>query len=158
MRAGTAIIGHMGLELNLLTEPQRDLDQLSAAIALHKEHRALIHNGDFCRHDTPDYLNIVGVVAANRSEALWSVAFTKGHDATLPDRFYLTGLDGDVHYRVRLIWPQAWQSISSPSVVDALDLTGAGALVSGDALMNFGMQLPLTMPETVLIFHLKSDA
>jgi alpha-galactosidase len=158
MRAGTALMGHMGLELNLLTEAQRDLDQLKAAIALHKQHRTLIHNGDFQRLDTPDYLNIVGVVAADQAQALWSVAFLKGHDATLPDRFYPTGLDAKRTYRIRLIWPQDWRSLSGPSVVDALDLLGDGAIISGDALMTVGVQLPLTIPQTVLLFHFEDQA
>jgi alpha-galactosidase len=156
MRAGTAMMGHMGLELNLLTEPQADLDQLKTAIALHKEHRALIHNGDFQRLDTPDYLNIVGVVATDKAEAIWSVAFTKGHAATLPDRFIPTGLDPKVRYRIRIIWPTDWRSMSGPSVVDALDLMGKGTEVSGEALMTAGMQLPLTIPQTVLLFHLQA--
>ena len=156
MRAGTAMTGHMGLELNLLTEPQADLDQLKTAIALHKEHRALIHNGNFQRLDTPDYLNIVGVVAADRSEAIWSVAFLSGHAATLPDRFTPTGLNPAARYRINIIWPTDWRSISGPSVVDALDLVGEGADVSGEALMTAGMQLPLTVPQTVLILYLQA--
>jgi alpha-galactosidase len=151
MRAGTAMMGHMGLELNLLTEPQRDLDQLKAAITRHKHHRALIHNGDFQRLDTPDHLNIVGVVAADKSEALWSIASMKGHDATLPDRFYPVGLAAAKNYQLRIIWPQDWRSVSGPSIMDALD-----APVPGEALMTFGMQLPLTIPQSILILHLES--
>ena len=154
MRAGTAMMGHMGVELNLLTEPARDLDQLKAAIAVHKAHRALIHNGDFQRLDTPDYLNVVGVVSADKQEALWSVAFLKGHPATLPDRLYPVGLNLDGRYRIRLIWPTDWHSVSGSSVVDALDPKGKGTVISGGALMTVGMQLPLTGPQTVLIIHM----
>ena len=157
MRAGTALIGHMGVELNLLTEPESDLSKLKAAISLHKQHRALIHNGDFQRLDTPNYLVVVGVVAPDKTEAVWSVAFMKGHDATLPDRVYPTGLDENARYRVRLIWPQGWRSLSSPSIVEVLDLLGDGAVLSGEALMTAGMQLPLAMPQTVLLFHFESE-
>jgi alpha-galactosidase len=153
MRAGTALMGHMGLELNLLSEPAADLAELKAAIALHKQHRALIHNGDFHRIDAPDYLNIVGVVSVDQSEALYSVAFLRGHAHSLPDRLYVAGLDPAAQYQVRLVWPQEWRSQSSPSIVEALDLIGEGALVSGDALLHVGLQLPLTVPETVLLFH-----
>ena len=156
MRAGTAMMGHMGVELNLLTEPEADLDELKAAIAVHKQHRALIHNGDFQRLDSPDYLNIVGVVAKDKRAAIWSVAWLTGHAATLPDRFVPTGLGPDARYRLRIIWPTNWRSVSGPSVVDALDLMGEGAVVSGDALMTVGMQLPLTIPQTVLILHLQA--
>ncbi len=158
MRAATALMGHMGLELNLLTEPGADLATLKAAIALHKQHRALIHHGDFQRLDAPDYLNIVGVVTPDRAEALWSVAFMTGHNATLPDRLFPVGLDPDIDYRVTLVWPQDWRSISSPSIIESMDLHGNGTRVSGDALMTVGLQLPLTMPETVLLFHMKTDA
>ena len=81
-----------------------------------------------------------------------------GHDATLPDRFYPTGLAADMIYRVRLVWPQDWRAVSGPSVVDALDLLGDGALLSGDALMTVGMQLPLTLPQTVLLLHLQAES
>jgi alpha-galactosidase len=158
MRAGTALMGHMGLELNLLIESEVELAQLKDAIALHKEHRALIHNGDFQRLDAPDYLNIVGVIAADKGEALWSVALMKGHDATLPDRLFPVGLNPDASYRVRLVWPGNWRPQASPSIVDALDLLGKGAILSGEALMKVGLQLPLTVPETVLLFHMAAQA
>ena len=141
MRAGTAFMGHMGLELNLLAEPRADLDELAKAIALYKRHRALLHNGAFQRLDTADYLNIVGVVAADQSEALWSVAFLTGHKAALPDRFYPVGLSSTKNYAVRTIWPRT-----------------SSVVASGAALMTVGMQLPLGMPQTVLLFHLEAQA
>ena len=61
MRAGTALMGHMGLELNLLEESADGLDELKTAIALYKTHRALLHAGDFYRIDSAEYLNIIGV-------------------------------------------------------------------------------------------------
>jgi alpha-galactosidase len=158
MRAGTAMIGHMGLELNLLTEPATELDELKDAIALHKEHRALLHSGDFIRLDTADYLNAVSVVSENQSEAIVSIAFITGHTQIYPERLRFRGLAPDQHYRLRLVWPTSWASKSSPSIVEALDLCGAGSVMPGDALMSAGLQLPLTVPETVLIFHLNSDA
>jgi alpha-galactosidase len=157
MRAGTALMGHMGIEINLLSEPENELAELKAAIALHKVHRALLHHGDLYRLDLPDYLNGVGVVASDQREALFSIAFVKGHAAILPCRFLPAGLDPDAWYRLRLIWPQGWRSRSAPSVVNALDVTGEGAVLSGDALMNFGVQLPLSLPETVLLFHLQIE-
>jgi alpha-galactosidase len=126
---------------------------LKTAIALHKQHRALILNGDFHRIDAPNYLNIVGVVAVDQAEALYSVAFLKGHANTLPNLLHVAGLDRAAHYRVRLVWPQECRSKSSPSVIEALDLVGGGASLSGEALMQVGLQLPLTAPETVLLFH-----
>lgn len=157
MRAGTAIMGHMGVEMNLLTEPEADLAELQAGIALYKKHRALIHDGNFHRLDSDPALNMTGVVARDRQQALWSVAWM----ASLPDRFpprvKFAGLEPGLQYRIRLVWPQGWHSITSPSIVEELDLTGAGTVFGGGALMTAGLQLPTAFPETVLLFHLAAE-
>jgi alpha-galactosidase len=157
MRAATALMGHMGAELNLLTEPDTDLAQLKSAIALYKKHRALLHSGDMYRLDTPSYLNAFGVVAPDKSEALFSLAYLTGHPTTLPSQLKFDGLNPKQRYRIRLIWPEAWKSVTSPCVSDALDLQGKGSIFSGEALMRAGMQLPLALPETVLLFHLTKE-
>jgi alpha-galactosidase len=154
MRAATALFGHMGMELNLLTEPERDLVELKSAIALYKEHRALLHNGDFLRADTPDFINMVGVVAVDRGEALYSVAVLTAHVATVPPRIRFDGLNAGKHYRIRQIWPQNWRSRAQAIGADTLQLIGEGSVVPGDALRTFGLQLPLADPQTVFLFHI----
>jgi alpha-galactosidase len=156
MRCGTALMGHMGMELNLLTEPEADLAELQAAVALYKQHRALLHSGDHYRVDTPAYLNASGVVASDKSEALYSVAFISGHAMTVPDRIFFAGLDSARNYRLRLIWPMAWKSHSTPPADQAIDFS-QDAKFSGEALMALGMQLPLTYPDSVLLFHLAAE-
>ncbi len=157
MRAATALMGHMGAELNLLTEPEADLAQLKDAIALYKSHRGLLHAGDHYRLDTPDYLNAFGVVAADKSEALFSVAFLVSHHKTQPTQLAFDGLELSAQYRISLVWPSQWKPWISPCIVEALDLNGQGSVFSGEALMQIGMQLPLSFPETVLLFHLKKQ-
>lgn len=156
MRAATAMIGHMGAELNLLTEPESDLETLKDAIALYKEHRDLLHSGDMYRQDSVAEFNISGIVAADKSEALWSVAFMTSQPETFPPRLRFAGLETNRRYRVRLIWPQDWRSITSPSIVEAMDLTGEGSVHNGEALKILGLQLPTAFPETVLLFHLSA--
>ncbi len=156
MRAGTALMGHMGMELNLLTEPESDLSILKSAVALYKQHRVLLHSGDHYRLDTPNYIIASGVVAADKSEALFSVAFVGGHAMTIPDRIFFPGLDPDRNYRLQLQWPQKWKSHSTPPLDAAIDFSSAVSL-SGEALMTLGMQLPLTYPDSVLLFHLKAN-
>lgn len=154
MRAGTALMGHMGAELNLLSEPDADLAELKSAIALYKTHRDLLHNGDHYRLDTLSSYNVFGVVAVDKCEALFSVAVLTGHSTTLPPKLTFDGLDPAENYAVKLVWPEAWKSITAPSVVEALHLH-EGHVFSGEALMTCGMQLPLSLPEVVLLFHLK---
>ncbi len=157
MRAGTAFMGHMGLELNLLTERAADLAELKVAIALHKKHRALLHNGDLHRLDLPSHLLASGVVARDKREAVFSVAFLDSGKRALPGQLRFAGLDPARRYHLRLIWPQNWQAVKAPSIVEQLDLGGKGAVFGGDALMSAGMQLPASWPQTVLLFHLQAD-
>lgn len=152
-RAATAFFGHMGMELNLLDEDPEDLKTLAEGIALHKKHRALLHSGDFYRLDSSDYLNVVGVVAKDKSEALFSCAKTDGHEVTLPGRFRFAGLRRDARYKMRIIWPLTNPSVTSPSIVEAANLLTDGVIVSGDALLGHGVQLPLMYPDSCLIYH-----
>jgi len=156
-RAASAIFGHMGMELDLARESEADRATLSRAITLHKQHRELIHDGDFHRLAAPEYLSAMGCTAADRSEGLFSSALLDIHPAAAPPRLRLSGLAQDRFYRTRLVWPPRNPSLSSPSIIDAADLLGEGALFSGSALMEHGLQLPLTMPDTCLIFHLRAE-
>ena len=153
LRVATALFGHMGLELNLQTETPDNLEILKAGLALHKTHRGLIHDGDFHRLDTPQHVNAVGVVARDQSEALISWCNLTGHQQTLPGRMYVPGLDANKTYRTRIVWPERVRSVSHPSILSALDLTGKGADLPGEALANAGLQIPLLHPETCLVFH-----
>jgi len=153
MRAATALMGHMGLELNLLTERAADLDVLKYAIYLHKKHRALLHNGDQYRLDTAPQLLASGVVARDKFEAIYSVAYVASDARVLPGRFKFDGLDPERQYRLQLIWPTNRQAIKGPSAIETLNLTGEGAVFNGAALMHNGLQLPNAFPETCLLFY-----
>ncbi|MEO1661823.1 MAG: alpha-galactosidase [Pseudomonadota bacterium] len=156
LRVATALFGHMGMELNLLDEDERNLAILKAGLALHKKHRALLHAGDFHRLDTPAHVNAVGVVAPDQSEALFSWCNMTGHRETLPGRIYLPGLDPSKTYQTQIVWPAPVRSVSKPSVLEALDLAGDGAVLPGEALAHVGLQVPLLHPETCLIYHFKA--
>ena len=155
-RAATAIFGHMGLELNLLEECDEDLETLKRAVTIYKKHRSLIHSGDFVRLDSSDYLNLVGVIAKDKNEAIFSCAKTVGHSTTLPGRFRFAGLDPEKRYSVKIIWPTTNFSITSPSIVEAAALMEGGAVFSGEALLVHGFQLPLMYPEACLIYHFQA--
>ena len=157
MRAGTALFGHIGVEMNLLTERESDLAELKAAIALHKTHRALLHDGDLYRLDMPPHQMAFGVVARDKSEALFSLAYLASEKNALPGQMRFAGLAPERRYRLRLVWPEGWSAIKPPSVVELLKLSSDGALLTGEALMSVGLQLPAAHPETVLLFHLVTE-
>ena len=154
LRVATALFGHIGLEVNLLKETPAALETLKAGIALYKTHRALLHAGDFRRLDGPRHANAVAVVSPDRGEALYSWCNLAGHEATLPGRLYFAGLDPALSYRVRVVWPRPVRSRTSPSVIERAGLDGEGAVFTGEALIVAGLQLPLSDPETCLVFHL----
>jgi len=143
MRAGVAMFGAMGLEMDLRELTDAEADTARAAIALHKRHRALIHSGDRVRLDVPVERDAFGIVAADRGEALFSYALLEGHRATMPGRLRLAGLDPARFYRLELVWPPA--ETAPPHVV------------SGDALMRIGIELPLLMPQSLLVWHLSAQ-
>jgi len=155
-RAATALLGHMGLELNLHEESDDDLETLRQAVSLYKNYRALIHDGDFVRLDSSDYLNMVGVIAKDRTEAIFSCAKTTGHSTTLPGRFRFAGLDMSKRYLVKIIWPTRYFSVTSPSIVEVADLLGSGSTFSGEALLVHGFQLPLMYPESCIVYHFQA--
>ena len=154
MRVASAMFGHMGMELNLLQETKADLEVLKAGIVLYKAHRELLHTGLFWRLDTPDHINAMGVVSLDRKQALFSWANLTGHGKTLPGRIFFPGLSPERRYRTQIIWPSPARSPTSPSIIEAADLSGAGTVFSGEALMRSGLQVPLMNPETCLIYRL----
>ena len=156
-RAATAFFGHMGLEVNLLEETAEDLETLKSAITLHKKHRNLLHTGAFYRLPTSKVSNGVGVVAGDKAEAIYSFAQLLSDPATSARRLRLPGLDPSTRYITKLIWPLSNVSPTKPSIVDAANLLGQGAVFSGEALSTHGIQLPSLLPNTCLIYHLEKE-
>lgn len=154
IRAATAIMGHMGAELNVLTEPEDDLVILKNAIALYKKHRGLIHSGDMFRLDTPAYLNAFGIVAKDRHEAIFSVAFLSGFNGIYPAPLRLAGLDKNQNYDVQFIWPQNYKTSTSAPFKSA-EKSSLGGIFSGALLMDIGMQLPPSFPNSVHLIHFR---
>ena len=154
-RVASALFGHMGLELNLAQENEADRAVLAKGIALYKEHRWLLHSGTLHRVASAPHANVVGVVDAQQTQALFSYALLESRPRTAPDRMFFTGLDPELEYRVKIVWPLSDPSVSHPSIVDKIDLLGEGCIFSGAALMEFGMQTLPLHPDTAVIYHLQ---
>jgi alpha-galactosidase len=142
-RAGTAVFGHMGMELDLAKESEADREVLKRAIALHTQHRDLIHGGEYHRLETSEHLAGIAVVSNQATEALVQLAVLDQHPTTHPPRLHFAGLDPGKHYQVSLLWPEFLAK-------------GIGSF-AGSALMGYGLQLPQTYPDTCLIYHLKAE-
>ncbi len=152
MRAGAALFGHMGLEMDLRELTGAEAGELTAAIALHKRHRALIHSGNRVRLDTAPERDAFGLVAEDRSEALFSYALLEGHPETLPGRLRLDGLDSATRYRMAQVWPIA-PDVGGDVGGDVAPEASALEL-TGEALMRSGIELPLRWPQSLIVWHL----
>lgn len=154
-RAGTAVFGHFGIEWDLAQATERDLDDLAEWVRFHKQHRGLLRTGDVVRADQTDAaFQVYGAVAADRSEALFFLAFLGRPSESPHARFTLPGLDPDTLYRVRPVTV----GTPDPGREDpAWYGDGSGAVLSGRALAAAGLQLPLSLPERVVVLQLTGE-
>ncbi len=98
-RAATALFGHLGIEWNLLDASERDLDKLRGWVELYKRLRPLLHGGDVVRLDHPDPACLAhGVVASDRTEAVFALAQLRTSRHAAPAPLVLDGLDPDRTY------------------------------------------------------------
>ena len=150
-RAATALFGHMGVEWNVTKLTDQEHIALRAVIALHKEHRELLHHGDTVRFDTDPAFNAHGVYAADRSEGIVSFAQLTAAPSQTPPPLRLPGLDADRRYRIaHLAIPfETWGAAR----VQPSWLAG-GVVLTGRQLAAHGVQPPTLHPESALLFRL----
>lgn len=147
-RAGVALFGHMGLEMDLRELTQAESQALRQALALYKQHRSLIHAGRALRLDHQDWDERWGVVANDGGQALFGYALTNSLPTTLPGRYRFAGLDADAGYRLSLLW-------HSPGI-DTRFIEGlSNTVVAGGLLLEAGIELPVLKPQSLLIFMLE---
>ena len=151
-RAATAVFGHLGIEWDLTQAGQGELATLQAWIGFFKAERGLLLRGDVIRIDHPDHaLTGHGVVAPDRSRALFSMAMTDRSDVINIGQVRLPGLDPDRRYRIapvalgeqqnRRRLP-TWCSAERPY----RDVTGS-------TLAEVGIRLPDLWPDQALLIR-----
>jgi alpha-galactosidase len=150
-RAGTALFGHFGVEWDLTEATGADRARLADWIRLYKELRCLLHSGTVVRADHPDpSLWVHGVVAADRSDAVYALATTATGVWSPPGRVRLPGLDPDAVYRVSPLPPgdQPHGPARHP-----LRWWNSGVDLSGRALAVAGVQAPVLFPERLVLIR-----
>ena len=153
-RAGTAVFGHLGIEWDLTKASPEELADLGAWVRFFKDHRALLLGGDLVRMDGFDeHLFVHGVLATDRSEALFALAVVGSLSASPGPRLRLRGLEPDASYRLRPV------VVGTPPVGlgDAHWWGPApdypGAVFTGAVLSEVGVAAPLVFPDQVVLFH-----
>ncbi|QQD75471.1 alpha-galactosidase [Curtobacterium sp. YC1] len=100
-RAGTALVGHLGIEWDLARASPAESAELAEWIALYREVRGLLHGGDLVRSDETDPSRLVyGSVAPDRRSAVFFLASTGRSDVSGTGRVTFRDLDPDAEYRV----------------------------------------------------------
>ncbi len=100
-RAATAVFGHLGIEWDLGQASDAELAELRDWIGFFKAERGLLLGGDLVRLDFPDAsLTAHGVVAPDRSRAIYSFAAVARSEVVFLGRLHFPGLDLARRYRV----------------------------------------------------------
>ena len=143
-RAKVAVFGHMGVEADPSAMDAAEREVLAAHIALYKDWRDLLHSGQLYRLKHADS-DISGLMASDGERSIALVAqcaFAPSFSAA-PIRF--PGLDPQARYRVTL--PEPWPKKASRYLVER-SAWREGRTLTGQALREIGLALPLTHPET----------
>ncbi|HEX6757589.1 MAG TPA: alpha-galactosidase [Propionibacteriaceae bacterium] len=172
-RAATAIFGHLGIEWDLTAATAQELADLREWISFYKANRRLLMGGDSVRVDFPDPTVVAyGILAPDRSNAIYTVAFIGRSEVRLPGRLRLPGLDPHRRYRVRPIVvgrppsglnsPPWWGAITSEFEPHGERRAlgwglptdgGAGLVLSGAALASTGVMAADMHPEHAILYQ-----
>ncbi len=149
-RAATALFGHLGVEWDVTRLTDDERDALRDVIAIHRQHRELLHGGDVVRFDTGPAWCAHGVYAPDRTAAIVSFAQLTSAPSQTPPPLRLPGLDPDVHYRIEpLALPgEPRHGAGRPAWMDA------GLVLTGRQLAGHGVQPPMLAPESALLLQL----
>ncbi|MEO1018378.1 MAG: alpha-galactosidase, partial [Pseudomonadota bacterium] len=152
-RARAALFGHFGLELDprRLSEPDRTA--IKAHIKIYQRFRSLLHSGRLFRFGLGDNGGFGQIVVADDgSEALAQLVRVDQAPYAHCPPVRLPGLDPAAHYRLELLepWPEpAGSHLANPA------FWRSGPATAGDTLTEIGLRLPLALPETIWLLHLR---
>ncbi len=153
LRAGTALWGHLGIEWDLTAASEEDLEAVTRWVRLHQELRGLLHTGTVVVGDHPDpAIWVSGVVAGDRSEAVYQVVAVDRSLTWPPGRARLPGLDPDRRYRVAPLEPAAHPGDPAGEP----DWWAGGTRLPGRMLGEVGVQVPALPPERLALLRCRA--
>ncbi|KUL32637.1 alpha-galactosidase [Actinoplanes awajinensis] len=152
-RLATALFGHAGIEWDVSRASAADRALIAAWTAEYQRLRPLLHSGVVVRADSPDPAVLVhGVVAQDRSAAVFALVTLDAPAAALPPPLRFPGLDPDRSYTVRPLGhpPRTVQDAPPPW------LAAGSVTLPGRVLTEIGLPVPLLTPEQAALFTLDS--
>jgi alpha-galactosidase len=152
-RAINALFGHSGIEWNVTEASDHEIAVLKSYIAFYKAHRTLIHSGAVVRSDViQGNAQMYGTVSHDKREAIFSYMQLTSLDNFGPLVATFDGLDGETKYQVSVN-----EALSAPEFLQKVHPGWwPSLLLTGDQLANIGLQLPVLMPESGLLFEVKA--
>jgi alpha-galactosidase len=140
LRGLAALWGHFGIEWDLAAADPEELDDLAGWVARCRQLRPLLHTGTVVVADHPDpAVWVHGVVAADRSRALYGVLVVDRSVTWPPGPARLPGLDPDRRYRMSMLEPAPGPSGSGHR---GPAWCRTGMTLPGRVLGEAGVQLP----------------
>ncbi|MCS6589150.1 alpha-galactosidase [Curtobacterium flaccumfaciens] len=147
-RAGTALVGHLGIEWDLAGATADESAALTEWIALYRELRPLLHGGDLVRSDEVDDARLVyGTVAPDRQQAVFFLASIGRSEVSGTGRVTFRDLDPDAAYRVDPVVIGDGHDLVRP------DWWSGPRVFSGRVLGTVGLQPPLMPADCVVPFR-----
>jgi alpha-galactosidase len=144
----TALFGHAGIEWDITGCTDEEIASLKSWADYYKANRDLLHSGKMIRVEQPnDEAFLHGVVAQDKSKAIFAYAALKATAGSLPNTLQLLGLEAAANYRVKLVEPAGaafWIGRKAPHWFDGVTLSGA-------ALAQVGLKTPVLAPEQAFL-------
>lgn len=149
-RTTTALFGHSGLEWDVTACDPDEIAQLRRWARLYKTMRGLIATGTTVRADHPhDGTWLHGVVAPDRSEALFAYVRIDTTADSRPARLVFPGLDPERTYVITRL-DETRASVFTPQWL--FSETAAGGAMLGTT----GLPAPFLDPQQAVLLHLSS--
>jgi alpha-galactosidase len=154
-RAATAFFGAFGVEWDLSTATDDELDALAAWVALHKQLRPLLHAGRMVRPESPDPAVLLhGVVAGDGTEALLAHVQLDESASNRGVMVRVPHLVPEATYDLSWVGPVDRRATSRSVEMPEAGPT-AGVQVTGAVLAARGYWIPRRRPETVALVHVE---
>lgn len=152
-RAIIALQGQTGYEFDSRMLSDEDRAAVHHYTAIYKDNRSWLADAKLWRLPSlQNCLHMQGLVAADQSQSLWTVASNGSHLHATAGRIKFHGLKPDAHYEVSCLNNNlpylAHFAKALPVWMDSPSMT-----LSGEILMKMGLHLPYMPPQTALLLN-----
>ncbi len=155
-RCATALFGHAGIEWDITSATPDERAQLTEWAGLYRELRPLLHSGEVVRADqVEEGIWLHGVVAQDRSEAIYAYLRMEASPSATGGRIRLPGLDPQVQY---LLTRRDEIGAVGVSQRASSDWWRAGtARARGAVFEQIGLPAPVLNPGQAVVLHLRAQ-